>query len=117
MTPRRARLLTALILLGIFAAGAFTGAALCRWGQGRPPGPRLPPPWRTLGLDPEQTEKASAIALRHRPDVEAVLREAFPRIHEIQRAMDAELVPILTPEQRARLEELQRQPPPRVPLE
>ena len=130
VAPRRVRLMTAVVLLGIFAAGVLTGAAAGRLGHppglppeaGPPPGPppgapRLPPPWRGLGLDPDQTEKAMVIARRHRPEVEAVLRETFPRIHEIQRAMDGELVDILRPEQRARLEELQRHPPPRVPLE
>ena len=113
---RRVRLVTALLLVGIFAAGVVTGAAVCRWDRPPPPPPPgalpLPPPWRDLGLSPEQTEKATAIARRHRPEVEAILRESFPRIHAIQRAMDDELLEHLTPEQRSRLEEIQRRPPP-----
>jgi len=123
--PRQIALLTALLLLGTFAAGIALGAGLCRWlsapplppRHGPPPqGPPLPGPFGELGLAPEQERRAREIADRHRPELEAIIRETFPRVRAVNDKMEQELRTILTPEQQLRLDELKAQLPlPGVP--
>jgi hypothetical protein len=116
---RSVRLVTALLLVLIFAAGVGAGAALCRWTGGhadRLPRPPLPPPWHALGLSPEQQKQAREIAEKHRPALEAVLRETFPRVRAINDQMERELRAILTPDQIKLLEQLKAAgPPPGMP--
>src|SRR3990172_7446770 len=117
----RVRIVTALLLVAIFAAGVVAGAAVCRWAApksppGPPPGPPMPLPWRELGLAPAQEEKARVIVDRYRPQLEAVVKETFPRIRALSDRMESDLREILSPEQRARLDELKaRRPPPGPP--
>jgi hypothetical protein len=121
--PRRVRLLTALLLVAIFAAGVGTGAVVCRFAAPNPsfglppppPGGPMPPPWRALGLRAEQEAKAHEILERHRPELEAIVRESFPRVRALHDRMDDELRAILDDAQRARLDELMRHRPPGPP--
>jgi len=125
-TPGRIRLLTALVLVGVFAAGTAFGFGLMRWQGGRawapppPPGPAhglMPgPPPRELGLTPAQHAQGRAIAERHRPELEAILEEVRPRVRAVNDKMKAELRAILTPEQRQKADQLEAQRPrPRGP--
>lgn len=125
-SPRTVRLMTALLLVGTFAAGTLTGAGLVRFvgppgpppmGPPGPPGPLGPFPADELGLSPEQRRQAHAIIERHRPELDAVLRSTFPRVREINDRIERELIEILTPEQRQRLEQIKatRPPPPGPP--
>jgi hypothetical protein len=115
---RRLHLWTALILLGVFLAGAATGAglsALLRTPRhpGQPHGPAmLPPPLAELGLSPEQVEQARAIFERHRAEMEAAVQAAFPRVRAVQEQVDSELRAILTSEQAARLDAMRARRPP-----
>jgi hypothetical protein len=118
-SPRTIRLLTAVLLVATFAAGTVAGAGLCRWlGPGRPPPP--PPmvagiPLGELGLSEEQQHKALAIMERHRPELDAILRETFPKVRAINERMERELAEVLTAEQRARLERMKSERPPPPP--
>jgi hypothetical protein len=137
MTPaessRRVHVLTALLLVGTFAAGVVTGAGVLRWAApsapttgpaapGQPAGPAaLAPPLpaarlpRELKLTPEQEARAREIGERYRPELDALAREIRPRIRAVQDRMEGEFLQVLTPEQRdqlARIEERRRHPPP-----
>ena len=123
----RARLLGALVLVGVFAAGAVFGAGLTRWtDRGDSPGP--PPPWRPppggpiqamiheLRLDPGQVAALEQLHLAHRPELDAIARETMPRVRAVLDAIERELSPRLRPDQIERLEAWRkRRPPPRVP--
>jgi hypothetical protein len=121
-TPRQIRLLTALLLFGTFMVGLVTGGGLCRLlGPPPPPFPPPPPPpflapLGELELTPRQQEQARAILERHRPELDALVREAFPRVRAIHEQMMVELRPLLTPAQRTKLDAIQaRRPPPPPP--
>jgi hypothetical protein len=124
-SPRRVHLLTALLLLGTFAAGVVTGAGVLRWAAPapapRPDGPtavapplpaaRLP---RELRLTPEQDAKAREIGERYRPELEALAKEFRPKVRAVQDRMEGEFLALLTPEQKAqlaRVEERRKHPP------
>ncbi|MCC6215914.1 MAG: periplasmic heavy metal sensor [Polyangiaceae bacterium] len=115
----RLQLVTAAVILGTFLLGLASGVGLTRLlGPPHPPPPPYGPPpadpLDALDLSPEQRARADAIRERHRPAIEAVLREGFPRMRALHEQMRAELREILTPEQRRRLDELDaRRPPPR----
>jgi Spy/CpxP family protein refolding chaperone len=116
---RKVRLLTALLLVATFAAGTVTGAGVCRWvapprrEAPPPPPPGGPLPLEELGLSAEQRDKAFAILERHRPELEAVLRETFPKVRAINALIESEIRQLLTAEQAKKLDEIQaRRPPP-----
>jgi uncharacterized membrane protein len=124
-TPRRLRLWAGLIVLAIFLVGAATGAGAVHLfrpggpmgppGHGGPPfppaGAPLPPGLAGLDLTPEQERTARALMEKRRPEMEAILREAFPRFEAIRRQYEADLRPFLT-EVQARKLDSQRPPPP-----
>ena len=121
-SPRSVRLLTALLLVGTFALGSVTGVALTLWvrsddhhhGPHRGPPPGGPLPLDELGLSSEQRQRADAVFERHRPELDAILEEGFPKVRRVNDQIESEIREILTPEQRARLDEWQaRRPPPR----
>lgn len=119
---RSIRLLTALLLVGTFAFGSVTGVALTLWARsdlrGPPPGgppPFGPLPLHELELSPEQRARAEAIFERHRPALDAIRQEGFPKVRKINEQLESEVRELLTPEQLARLEQLKAQRPPRPP--
>lgn len=119
-SPRMVRVLSAILLVATFAGGVVTGAGLhvwTRWPRSAPPPPMPGPlPIEQLGLNEEQRKAAHEILERHRPELDAVLRETFPRFREINDRMAEELKAVLTPEQRLQLDELRSRrhplPPP-----
>jgi hypothetical protein len=115
-SPRTVHLLTAILLVATFAAGTVAGAGLCWWVSPRPPPPPIfaPIPLEELGLSAEQQQKARDIIERHRPELEGILRQTYPKVRAINQHMERELRDVLTNEQRARLAELEAgRPPPR----
>lgn len=118
-SARRVRLVTALLLVATFAAGTVTGAGLMRWaaldGPMAPPPPMAGPlPLRELDLSKEQREKVRAVYESHRSELDAVLKETFPKVREINVKIEQEIREVLTPAQAAKLDEIKarRQPPP-----
>lgn len=114
------RLRAVALLAGMFVVGVVTGTGLLR-AMGPPPPrpggpPGQPPPgmelYARLGLSPDQMEKAHAVLERHRPELEAIVRDTMPRVRGVQDAVDREVRAFLTPEQAARLEALKRELPP-----
>lgn len=121
---RRLHLWTGLVLLGTFLAGAAAGAGVSRalgpprhlGGPGAGPGPEGRPPFpRELELTAAQEAQARAIFERHRPAIDAVIRETFPRVRAAQEEMERELRTILTPAQARTLDELAARRPPLPP--
>lgn len=115
-TPRQIRLLTALLLFATFVLGIVAGVGLSQWIRNPPPpppAPFLPGPPGALRLTPEQEAKAREITERYHPQLEAIVREGFPKMKAINEKMEAELREILSPEQRKALDEMKaRRPPP-----
>ena len=127
MTGRRPTLVAAIVFAGIFAAGIAAGLALamCAPGLGPPGmlfGPGLPvpfgppqgtqrdpdfvpPPFDRLGLDAEQRRRARPIIDRHREKMEALFAEVLPRVQRLRGEFEAEMRPLLGPEQNRRLDE------------
>lgn len=107
LSPRKLRLLTAGVLLCTFAMGAVTGGGIWHWAVA----PRLHPldeelqrgPWslRLLDLSGEQRARVHDIFERHRPRLDAILRETFPLVRNVHDEIDREIRELLTPEQRA----------------
>jgi hypothetical protein len=113
MAPRRVKLVSALLVIGVFAAGAAAGFGLGRLCCAAPPPPHQelsfrPPSLEALHLTREQEAKAREIGDRHRPEIEAIRREVAPKVHAIHRRMQEELEAFLTPEQRAQQDEAQK---------
>ena len=122
-TPRRVRLLTAGVLAATFLLGAITGGGAMRWiaserNSAADDLPRGPWPLRELDLSDEQRIQIREIFERHRPKLDAVLRESFPLVRSIHETIDAEIRQVLTPEQRIQFEQLKERrpfPPPGLP--
>jgi uncharacterized membrane protein len=123
---RTLRLWTGLLVLAIFLVGAVAGAGAAHWfrpggphgrpGPGGPPfppaGAPLPPGLSGLDLTPEQEKIARALMEKRRPEMEAVLRETFPKFEAIRRQFEADLRPSLTEAQVRKLDAHRPEPPP-----
>ena len=122
------RLMSGLVLVGVFAAGTLFGAGLMRWTA--PHGERLPPPsmppgppaggpieamTRELQLDAAQRDKLHAIADAHRAELEQIARSTQARVRDVLLAMEDELKPALRPEQIEALEQWRKHRPPPPP--
>ena len=86
-------MLTALLLVATFASGTLTGAAITLWVRPdahEPPGPPPfgPLPLDELGLAPEQRQRADTIFERHRPELDAILQEGFPKVRRVNDQID-----------------------------
>jgi hypothetical protein len=102
-----------LVLLAVFTAGAFVGAGIYRFALlDRPEEPMPPvPPWRMfheLDLTADQQTKIKAVFERYRPKIDAILHEAFPKVHAIQDQIDADVSKLLTPQQNEKLKEIRK---------
>lgn len=123
----RIHLLSGVIVLVTFLLGAAAGAGVHAWltpqhhgpgfgmrGPGGPGGPgRGPPPYlRELELTEEQRKAADAIFEKHRAAIEVVMKDSFPKVRELNDAMEADLRKLLTEEQMKKLDELKARRPP-----
>jgi len=114
-SPRRARVLGVLLMIGVFAAGAVFGAGLIHQHQ---PGPPPPPPSpadrliHQLHLTPAQAKRLHELNEAHREELGRLMRETMPRIRAVLDSVENELRPDLTDEQRALLDEVQASRPP-----
>jgi Spy/CpxP family protein refolding chaperone len=122
--PRRLRLITAGVLAATFGLGAITGGGICTWvaadrrEAARDDLPRGPWPLSQLDLSDEQRSRIHEIFERHRPKLDAVLRDSFPVVRPIHESIDSEIREVLTPEQRIRFDQLKEHrpfPPPGLP--
>jgi len=127
-SPKKIRLMSAVLLVVTFAAGTVTGAGVYRWAYNardahRPPPHMMsaPPPFHELELTPEQRQNVHAVFERHRTEIEAVMRDAFPKVRAINEKIEAEAREFLTPEQRTKLDQIKARraahpgPPPGPP--
>lgn len=118
------RLMSSLVLVGVFAAGALFGAGLMRWmpahdqPHDRPPPPGGPIEAMTheLALDAQQREQLHAIAKAHEPELSAIMHETQPRIRAVLDAIENDMTPHLRPDQIEKLQAWRaRRPPPPMP--
>lgn len=120
-SPRAVRWMSVAVLLATFAAGVVTGAGLQRWtGPPPPPPPGFLPrvPLEALDLSEHQWTQVRAIVDRRRPELDAILKDTFPRVREVNEQIEREVREVLTPEQRAKFDELKARrpgPPPGGP--
>lgn len=123
-SPRRLRLLTAGVLAATFGLGAITGGGICSWvvadrhEAARDELPRGPWPLRELDLSDDQRTRIHEIFERHRPKLDAVLRESFPLVRSVHETIDSEIRQVLTPAQRDHFDQLKERrpfPPPGLP--
>jgi Spy/CpxP family protein refolding chaperone len=111
------------LLLVTFAVGALAGVAFERVRAARrtPESPgaeaRRMPPWRPgmlpgmfeqLDLTQEQRARILDIMERSRPRTETMMQEMLPRLRAVTDSVRAEIRAVLTPEQGAKLDRLER---------
>jgi hypothetical protein len=118
----RIHVMSGIVVLGTFIAGALAGAGIERSLQrrelpgsvfihGRSPDPKEDVHFMVfpgLSLSPDQQKKIERIVTGYRPQFEAILRESFPRVRAVQERMNAEIRAVLTLEQRKQFDEDQR---------
>ena len=123
MSDNRTKIWFSLFVLAIFAIGMASGLLLGRRmgpppREGRPPiaglgrpGAPGPPPGRLvdrlerdLQLTPEQRAQVEAIFEARRPRLEEVQREVMARADQEQRALQADIRRVLTPDQQRRFD-------------
>jgi Spy/CpxP family protein refolding chaperone len=104
----KTRLLAMAVVLAAFIGGVAAGLSLApRHG---PPHPGPPPlPVAELGLTADQEAKARAIIATHSAELDQVLAEMRPKARAIHATIRTELDAILTPEQRMKLDALERE--------
>ena len=120
------KLMSGLVLVGVFAAGALFGAGLVHWrepspppGLHRPPGGPIDAMIHELALDADQIAALQAIERAHRGELEAIVRATQPKVRDVLFAIEDELRPKLRPEQIKELEAWRARrrplPPPGMP--
>lgn len=118
-SPWRVRLGAIALLLAVFSTGAVAGVAGYRWilADGKRDDMPAPPEelgfrLRPLALTDAQETQVRSIFERYRPELDSVLRETFPRVRAVQERIDADIVKVLTEEQRRKfLESAKRRKP------
>ncbi|HEY5955181.1 MAG TPA: hypothetical protein VIV60_01460 [Polyangiaceae bacterium] len=112
------------VVIALFVAGAVTGAAVYRWAamdaHTVAPGPLPRGPWEMLApleLSAEQQRQVRAVYERRKPDLDQVLRDAMPKLRQVQESIDAEVARLLTDKQRTQFQTLRRHhgPPAHMP--
>ncbi|MEX2285387.1 MAG: hypothetical protein WEE89_23075 [Gemmatimonadota bacterium] len=109
MNTRRYFIVLAAFLL-TFAAGGASVYAARGLGARRVATGTLPQPFTELGLDSAQQARVSAIFAAYQPRTDSVITSLIPRLKGLADSMHAEILPILEPEQRAKLNAAQRPP-------
>jgi hypothetical protein len=108
------RNLLTLIAIGAIAAGGFA------WAQGGPGGPHGAGGWHghaggtldhvseTLNLTPDQKTKVQPILDQAKPQLQAIHQDAMQKAKAVMDATMAQIRPLLTPEQQAKADEMQK---------
>lgn len=117
MSPRPWKIV--LLLVGIFVAGGVTGAFVAlQVGQKTLQRRGLPEQWgparlrvlsERLGLSPEQVERLRPIFRRDIEDLARLRQQGFAESRRILERMERDIAAVLSPEQRARFEEFNRE--------
>jgi Spy/CpxP family protein refolding chaperone len=89
------QMMSGLVLVGVFAAGALFGAGLMRWNRPdhppRPPAGPIEAMTHELDLDASQIDALHAIEAAHRPALDAIMRSTQPRVREQLHEIEDEL--------------------------
>jgi Spy/CpxP family protein refolding chaperone len=102
------RAMTALVIIGTFLSGALSGAGMYHWllpYRSHPLHHPGGPPFAELGLSAEQEAKAKAIMDAHRPELENILHDTFPKVRAVHERIDGELRALLNADQRKRFDQ------------
>ena len=108
----RSKLAAVALLAAVFVAGGLAGwgghEAVDRDGRGPRHGPDAMVAYlsRELDLNPAQRDSVRAIFQRHRPETDALWSQVRARFDSIKTKMRAEIDAQLTPEQRAKHQQL-----------
>lgn len=118
-TSRKIQLYTGLVLVGVFLLGTLTGTGITLWSSregslfpGGPPDTRHRPPhfgpWSLaqLQLSAEQERAVHGVFDSYRPQLDAVLREGFPKVRKITEKIDMEVRALLESEQKELFDKL-----------
>ena len=81
----------------------------------RGPGALPPFPSQELGLTPAQQAQVQEVLARNKPRMDQLLEEMVPRVRALADDVEAQLVAILTPEQRERYRAYKGGRPPPLP--
>jgi hypothetical protein len=114
-SPSQIRVMTALVILGTFLAGAALGAGLLYWLSPGRPQPPPPPIFHMLGelnLSADQQSQSQKISERYQPKLQAIMRETFPKMRAVHAQMEEELRALLSADQRQKLDALKARRPP-----
>ncbi len=123
-SPLRLKLLTGALLVGMFAAGTVTGAALYRWDRTAtaPPLPAhaaSPIPLHDLKLSDLQRDQIWQVIDKYGPELDAIVGATIPMVQEVHGRMQRDVRALLDPPQREAFDRLvsrRRGPPsPRPP--
>jgi hypothetical protein len=113
-SSNKVRFLTGLLLLAVFVVGNVSGAALYFWFAPQPIHRHhqgLPPPFGQLGLSKEKEREVMRVFDKHRPELEAILRETYPKARAVFDVIDKEISVFLTDEQKKKLQQFDKKPP------
>ena len=69
-----------------------------------------PDPWQQLDVTPLQRQQIDQIFSRYQPATDSLLQSLIPRLETLTDSMHAEISALLTPEQRQRLQSMERRP-------
>jgi Spy/CpxP family protein refolding chaperone len=106
------------LLVLAFLSGAVAGGAVERVRDRRPPrgaraelaflkGPNgLPVAFEKLDLTPAQRQEITQILERRRPVTDSILRSSLPRLRAVMDSTRSEIRSVLTPTQRAKLDQI-----------
>jgi Spy/CpxP family protein refolding chaperone len=101
-----------LLILGVGFLSGFTVSSYLGKRASRPPRPDeflsivQENTIRDLSLTPEQQAVLAQAVVQARKQLEELNREVHPRVRAIIRGAQDKLIPVLTPEQKAKLEEI-----------
>lgn len=115
--PSSVRRRSVAVLVVIFLAGGSAGASAMKAFAAPEGGPgELPPfPSREIGLTPAQQAQVREVLERNKPRMDQILEEMVPRVRALADDVEAQLVAILTPEQRERYRAYKAGRPPPLP--